>query len=257
MTRGRRPSINEDRIFTAPTAVIVLDGATQPDSSDHDGGWLAETIGRAVQTALTPPSGTVMPDPGPDLQQVLAHAIKRTTDEYDLDPDHAPSTTVSIARWTHTVLDLLVLGDSPVVVFTRDGQHTMVTDERLSRVTAEIRKVEPRPDLHSLVTGQRKRRNKPDGYWIVETDPHAAMHAITKQWPIKQVAAILMTTDGVSNGVTRYRQPASWYEAFALAYRDPRLLVDLVHGVEASDPDRTRWPRTKIHDDKSVALIRF
>jgi hypothetical protein len=114
-----------------------------------------------------------MPDPGPDLQQVLAHAIKRTTDEYDLDPDHAPSTTVSIARWTHTVLDLLVLGDSPVVVFTRDGQHTMVTDERLSRVTAEIRKVEPRPDLHSLVTGQRKRRNKPDGCWIVETDPHA------------------------------------------------------------------------------------
>ena len=61
--RGRLPSVNEDRIFTAPTAVIVLDGATQPDSSEHDGGWMAETIGRAVQAALTPASGTVVPEP--------------------------------------------------------------------------------------------------------------------------------------------------------------------------------------------------
>jgi hypothetical protein len=257
VTRGRRPSVNEDRVFTTTTAVIILDGATQPDSSDHDGGWMADTIGRAVKTALTPPSGVVVPDPGPDLREVVAQAIKRTTNKHELHPDHAPSTTVSIARWTHATLDLLVLGDSPVVVFTRDGQHAVVTDERLSQVTAAIREAGPPPDLRSLVAGQRKRRNKPDGYWIVETDPQAAMRAITRQWPIDTVAAVLMTTDGVSNGVTKYRRPASWNEALALARRDPRLLIDIVHNVEASDVDRTRWPRTKVHDDKSVALIEF
>jgi len=197
-----------------------------------------------------------MPDPGPDLQEVLAQAIKRTNDEHDPVPDHAPSTTISIARWTRTTLDLLVLGDSPIVVFTRDG-HTVVTDERLSLVTAEIRTAGPPPNLRDLVAGQRKRRNKPDGYWIVETDPQAAMQAITRQWPIHHVMAVLMITDGVSNGITRYQRPANWDEALALADRDPRLLVDLVHSVEASDPDRTRWPRTKVHDDKSIALIRF
>ena len=218
---------------------------------------MAETIGRAVQAALTPASGTVQTDPGPDLKEVLAQAIERTTDEHDLDPNHAPSTTISIARWTHATLDLLILGDSPVVVFTRDGRHAVVTDERLSQVTAVIREAGPPPDLHSLVAGQRKRRNKPDGYWIAETDPHAATHAINRQWPIEHVAAVLMTTDGVSNGVTRYQRPANWDEALALAERNPRLLVDLVHNTEASDPDRTRWPRMKVHDDKSVALIKF
>jgi hypothetical protein len=34
----------EDRIFTTENAVIVLDGAAQPEHAIRDGGWLADTL---------------------------------------------------------------------------------------------------------------------------------------------------------------------------------------------------------------------
>jgi hypothetical protein len=40
-----------------------------------------------------------------------------------------------------------------------------------------------------------------------------------------------------------------------MAQTDPAELVDLVHQVELSDPNASRWPRTKCHDDKALAVI--
>jgi hypothetical protein len=102
------------------------------------------------------------------------------------------------------------LVDSPVVMFTRDGKHALVADDRLRCVTAKIKQTGDTPDLRLLAAGQQLRRNKPGGYWIVATDPKAAQHAITRQWPINEVVAVLMTTDGLSDGVTYYRRRPPW-----------------------------------------------
>src|SRR3954447_17661308 len=83
-----RPS--EDRIFTTENAVIVLDGASQPDYSEHDGGWLAETLGEELVRRL---SGTE-----DDLGRILANGIATIAERYDLLPGRAPSTTVAIVR---------------------------------------------------------------------------------------------------------------------------------------------------------------
>jgi hypothetical protein len=34
-------------------------------------------------------------------------------------------------------------------------------------------------------------------------------------------------------------------------------VVDLVHDAEAADGDRRRWPRSKRHDGKALAVLRF
>lgn len=248
-TRGSQPSLNEDRIFTTPTAVVVLDGASQPDPTTYDGGWIADTIGRALQAE----SSTA---PYNDLQAMLANVVRRFADQYQL-PREAPSTTIAVVRWTRTRLDVLVLGDSPVAVFTRDNLHTLVTDDRLAKVTTSIRETGGAPDFRSLAAAQRTYRNRPDGYWIVEADPNAAQQAVTARWPLDQVIAVLVTTDGVSRGIALYGVPANWDEALALATHSPDALIQAVHNVEKSDPERVRWPRVKVHDDKSVALIRF
>ena len=64
-------------------------------------------------------------------------------------------------------------------------------------------------------------------------------------------------TDGVANGVDRYQVPDDWRLAAEMARQDPANLVDAVHLAEESDPDGTRWPRTKRHDDKAIVLVEF
>lgn len=249
---GSRPS--EDRVVTTPYAVAVLDGASQPDPTERDGGWLAGTLARELGTRL---------DGDTDPAALLAGAIASVATRYGIVPGTGPSTTVALVRWSADVLDVLVLGDSPVVVYLRDGTVAPVRDGRLAALTSDDRPATPgfaTDRLDAWRVGheeQRRLRNRPDGYWIAEADPAAAHHAVRASWPLREVAAVLAMTDGVSEGVEHYRVPPDWRAALALARLDPARLVDAVHRAEDSDPDGVRWPRGKRHDDKAVALVEF
>jgi hypothetical protein len=104
---------------------------------------------------------------------------------------------------------------------------------------------------------QRQLRNRAEGYWIAEADPEAAYNAVCASWPVEQLVAVLAMTDGVSAGVDDYGTPADWSAALDMAAVAPTNLIDAVHQAEESDPDGVRWPRSKRHDDKAVALVRF
>lgn len=249
---GGRPS--EDRVVTARYAVAVLDGASQPDPTERDGGWLAGALAGELATRL---------DRDGDAATLLAGAIEGVATRYGIVPGTGPSTTVAIVRWVGAVLDVLVLGDSPVVVFLRDGTVAPVRDGRLATVTSDDRPAVPgfgtdRLDAWRVGHEEQLRlRNQPDGYWIAEADPAAAYQAVRASWPLSEVAAVLAMTDGVSEGVEHYRVPPDWPQALALARVDPVRLVEAVHRAEESDPDGVRWPRSKRHDDKAVALVEF
>jgi protein phosphatase 2C-like protein len=251
--KGSRPS--EDRIFTTEHAVIVLDGASQPDPSDHDGGWLADQLGTDLAARLRA-------EPAADLPAALAQSIQRVVEAHDLRPGDSPSTTVAVVRWDTRRVDVLVLCDSLVIVSDRRGQLHEVRDDRLAAVTAGVGRPNgfnaDSPDAwRALVAGQRRQRNRPGGYWVAEADPGAAHHAVTASWPKGEVAVVLAMTDGVSKGVERYGVPPDWAAAVELAADEPGRLVDTIHDAEASDPHGERWPRSKRHDDKALAVIRF
>lgn len=249
---GHRPS--QDRIFTPPNAVIVLDGASQPAPSARDGGWIADQIGRQLRSRLTT-------EPEADLRTAVADAITATADTYNLHAGESPSTTVSIVRWNHDTLDVLVLCDSPVIVIDRSDTVHEIRDDRLRTVNDQLDRptgfADNRSAWHHFLAQQRQHRNVPDGYWVAETDPVAAHHAVTETWPITDVAAVLAVTDGVSKGPDTYGVPATWLDAYQLAVQDPAALVDLVHDAERNDPDGRRWPRSKRHDDKALGVVRF
>jgi hypothetical protein len=252
-SNGTHPS--EDRIFTTRNAVIVLDGASQPDPSLRDGGWLADQLGTNLANHLRH-------EPGADLARALADSIRRVAEGHHLQPGESPSTTVAIVRWDASTVHVLVLCDSPVIVADRRGRVHQVRDDRLATVTAALDRPNrfnaEAPDAwRSLVGGQRRERNRPGGYWVAEADPEAAHHAVTASWPADEVAVILAMTDGVSVGVDRYGIPPDWATAVELASDHPARLVDAIHDAEAGDPLGERWPRSKQHDDKALAVLRF
>lgn len=239
-------------------AVIMLDGASQPEPSDHDGGWYAEVLGSMLCQELSS-------KPDVDLPELLAAAIAAIAAQYGLQPGNSPSSTVSILRWSSHA-DVLVLGDSPVVALTSDGRVQQVRDDRLRHVgRSERKRLANAAGFNSdhpqrwrrLVDAERTMRNQPGGYWIAEATPDAAAHAHSAQWDLQDLAAVLLMTDGVSAGVDRYGLLTHWQEAFAVARPNPSRLVDMVHCAETDDPNGSRWRRSKRHDDKAIALVDF
>ena len=251
----------EDRVVRLPHAVVLADGATSLRDDELSGGWYAEHLCAALAERLTA-------HPDGDLKQLLADAIAALVDEYGLVAGAAPSSTVSVLRWSEDVVDGLVLADSPVVVFTDVGPH-LLADERLAGVAVpgggyrqRLREGGGYGPEHAAAlraSGARtsKLRNVEGGFWVAEADPAAADHAHTGSWPRDHVTAALMATDGMSCGVDDYHI-FDWPQVLAHATATgPAAVLAMVRAAEVTDPDGTRWPRPKRHDDKTLVLLRF
>ncbi|MEU4444252.1 hypothetical protein AB0K14_18355 [Actinosynnema sp. NPDC050801] len=230
--RDGLPRPTEDRIVRLPNAVVLLDGATSPTPRARDGGWHS----RHLAGELTALDG--------DLADDLAAAIGRLAAEHGLVPGHSPSSTVAITRWTDTDVDVLVLADSPVVVFTDAGAE-VVADTRLRDLRGEVERI-------------TDWRNREHGWWVAEADPAAAHRAVRASWPRDRVRAVVMATDGVSCGVDDYGLFADWSTVLHITSENgPEAVLDEIRVAEEGDPDRTKWPRAKVHDDQALAVIRF
>ena len=250
LSAGHRPS--EDRIFVTPNAVIVLDGATQSFALERDGAWIAQELGQRLADGLEA-------DPAQPLSPLLEACLSDLVDTYQLVPGEAPSATVAMVRLNGDVVDVLVLCDSPVVVLYADGTVHEIRDDRLADTVASIGRPAGLADMTdprwiTAATSFEQLRNHPDGFWCASATPEAARHAIEWHHPAAEIDTILAMTDGASAGVDEYGIPPTWHEAIQLAAADPAGLLALVHNTEASDPDATRWPRTKCHDDKAIAV---
>jgi Protein phosphatase 2C len=255
---------SDDRICTAQDAVVVLDGVTGSDSGQLTAGQYAGKLGSSIAQTLTPGRGA-------DLRSVLEQAIAAVVSEAGLEPGNSPSSTVAIAEWGGEFINALVLGDTVIVVFGADGGIEVVTDGRHAHVVARLRTDQRRMhgrredcigEVKEMIRATRAAKqelmNRPGGYWIAEAAPEAGRRAVVRSWPAQSVSALMVATDGVTCGPEQYGIPPSWPAALHVALCDgPEELLRLIHDAEAADPDGTRWPRSKVHDDKAVALAVF
>jgi hypothetical protein len=255
---------SEDRVYVGGNCVVVLDGVSALRPDGPRSGWYPETLGEAItETLAKRPSG--------ELRDVVAQAIAGVAVRHQLIPGEAPSSTVAIARWSDSHLRGLVLGDSPIVVYGKDGGVDVFRDARHDAVVAELRRAQAREngmqgrdtdEVQALIRATRpaklQRMNRDGGYWIAEASPLAGHRALMRRWPIDDLAAVLLVTDGVSCGVDDYAVPPSWPAALDLVLSDGlEDLLRSVHKAEAGDPNARRWPRGKRHDDKAAALLLF
>ena len=244
---------SEDRIFVTDTAIIILDGASQTIPLDRSGGWMAQQLGSQLAKEL----GDETND---DLRLILKRSIKAVVDEFNLVPGQAPSTTVSIVRRRANLIDLLVLCDSPIVYQATTGAVAQVRDDRLAHTAARIpHPTGPKdpndPSWLQWINDFETYRNHPDGFWVASATPQAADFSIVETIPSAEISTILAMTDGVSTGVDIYRRPESWPHAIRVARDRPDNLVEIIHRAELDDPDCIAWPRSKQHDDKSLAVL--
>lgn len=253
---------NADRVFVTDNAVIVLDGATAFEPVDVDPGTYAETLGASIADHL-------QYIPGADLSDAVAEAIRHTTAKLRLNDDASPSSTVTILRARREAVDLYALGDSPIHYGVDRTVHRFADDRLAALPLAERRQYiealqsgggygeKHRARLGYLQRAQRALRNRAHGYWIAETDPVAAYHALTAEVPTSRITWAVLATDGAADFIEHHGMP-EWPDVAQLS-REPLtgLLYQLHAWEETCDPDGQQLPRAKRHDDKTFAVIRL
>lgn len=175
---------------------------------------------------------------------------------------------MAIARWGSETLEVYALGDSPAVIYPKDDEPIVVYDDRLDHVgvaerdayRGHLRSGGGYGDrLSSLVAelqlAERKGRNRPDGYWIAESDPSAGAEAARASRPLPSVETVLLMSDGAAALVLEY-QLLGWADVLRkVRAHGPDAAFRALHDVELSDQDGVRWPRAKCHDDKSLIMV--
>ncbi|BEK84764.1 protein phosphatase 2C domain-containing protein [Nocardia seriolae] len=254
---------NEDRLVITAEMVIILDGATTYGIQNKiSGGTFAERLG-AVLVRIA--------DESASLSALLEVALQYVISDLELpiESPNAPSSTIAIVRKRRGTLDFLVLGDSTIVLGYRDGAVETICDERLEQLgLVQSRKYRSRlqqgggyDDRHreilaELQQEQRRRRNRPGGYWIASTAPEAAQHAIIAARPVADIAWVALATDGVTDLIDALK--VDWQEIGSMDSAKLSALLARIHRWEYEvDPDGILVPRSKRHDDKAIAVVRL
>lgn len=258
VTTAQLPRFNasDDKIFTVPNAVIVLDGASAFRPVPVPASVYAADLGQRIADNLT-----AEPDAG--LRAVVRTAIEETAHGLKLEPGNAPSSTVTILRRKNGQVDVFALGDSVAVLPRRT-----VTDQRIDDLDLDPRRTylqrlasgtgydeTHRALLHELQTQQAARRNTEGGYWIAEADPCAADHAVIYTSPADEIPWAVLATDGAYNVMTHLGLD-DWPKVSRSDSAQLAAILEQCQSWEDEvDPDAVALPRAKQHDDKAIAAV--
>ncbi|HTN98214.1 MAG TPA: protein phosphatase 2C domain-containing protein [Nordella sp.] len=159
------------------------------------------------------------------------------------------------------------LGDCRLLAADGKGFHRIVdfpNDDFDHWVTAEAmrRRAAGMTDLKEIARAMqpalftdRRRRNRPGGYGVIEAD--RACLAFAEYLELDDPSAVLLTSDGFFRLVDCYRQ-ISEADLLARATRDGEIarLHEMMRKLEDGDPDCVAYPRFKPKDDATaIALI--
>lgn len=234
---GNNGRANEDYAVCGPGWAMILDGATAPDGVDsgcvHDVPWLVRHLAANMTRQLALDDGLPLPE-------ILASAIRSTCEAHagtcDLANPDSPSSTAAIIRARGDVLDFLVLGDSPVILW-RGREAMPVIDDRLDHLPGG------RPYSLELV---RRERNAPGGFWVASTHVQSAYEAISGS--AEGITEAAMLTDGVTRLTESYGW--TWADVLAVLRHEggPSGLIRRVRQAEEMSPPE----RGKCHDDATA-----
>ncbi|MFG3618058.1 PP2C family serine/threonine-protein phosphatase [Nocardia sp. NPDC047654] len=252
---------DEDRVAVTGSSVVVLDGASSFSADGKAAGAYVDVLSRELVRRLQ--------DDRAELPTILSSAIATTAARLSLQPGSAPSSTVAIFRVNEHNIEILILGDSMAVIGVNDGNYEVVVDERLTELNLPESKLyrsrlqagRGYDDTHhailaALQRAERFYRNTEGGYWIAEADPAAANHSLTGSYPRKSAGWAILATDGAAEPLAAMGIP--WPEVAQMNEGAlSNLLVRCREWESVEDPDGRLCPRSKRHDDKSIAVIRF
>jgi hypothetical protein len=117
-----------------------------------------------------------------------------------------------------------VLGDCAIVVKSRNGGLLRIDDPRMAEFDAGVlREIVDRmregasfdqalSDAIPQLRVNRAKANREDTYWIVGNDEHVADELVSRIYPLEEVHAVLVCTDGFARIVEVFHAPSDYLD---------------------------------------------
>ena len=265
----------EDAVGATGFGAWVIDGATSLSGvrfSDlpTDAMWAAGKWDQLLRRRLQQPRS--------DITSILEEGIGEITTELttlarragaELTPLDFPSCCLSAVWIGAGCLHGYTIGDSAIALLGKHDDVQIFYDARVDAfdhiaITAYADKLQrglppaaARAEIRDILIANRKRKNMPDGYWILDSSPEAIPHGITFTLPLGSIQTILLCTDGLLQAIDFFNLYPDLHTMAAALLKPPkRALLDLYRqsaDVATADPDCRQFPRLKRIDD--VAAI--
>ncbi len=250
---------NEDFVIASTDLAVVVDGAGIPFGGCHHGvAWYARQLGARTLAVL-------VASPDMPLTEGLAAGITDVAalhqDTCDLTHPGTPCAAVGILRIGPETVDTLALSDVSIVV-DLDSGPAITCDLSIEEISGtepdavaglQFGTAAHTSALEALVSRQTSTRNRPNGWWVAAATPDAARYAHTASYPRSAVLRACAFTDGATRPVDQM-SIYEWPTYLDLLDKlGPAGLIAHVRSIEVGDPDGKQYPRTKRHDDASVA----
>lgn len=180
------------------------------------------------------------------------------------DPLNRFACTVAAVQLTDGVASLLQSSDTLIITEDRSGNVTLplgYTDGDLAimkkwRLLADAGHKNIRALVDDDVKSLRRTANKT--YGVLNGDPAVHGFLRTAALPLRDIASILIISDGMFIPKEDPGEEEDWGEHLRLC-KESGLdgLLRHVRSLENTDPSLTRYPRYKLHDDATGIFVRF
>lgn len=256
-------AVSEDCWGSVEKAAWVIDGATGTGNelrlgAHSDAAWVAAVTSEVLREQLSQ---------GRALRRSLYSAARRIASELR---EHGskpgpltPCASLAAIRISHHQLQYLVLGDCTIAHLGEERRHLrVITDDRGQGLERELatqvrQELGSSDELFALsreqVARQRQRRvNRPDGYYVLNGDLHAAAQAKTGHIAVAPGDRLLVCSDG-------------FWRLFLLTAIKPEEIIrdrvaldgwlQVLREAEEADLDGHVLPRLKRHDDATAVVV--
>lgn len=253
--------MNQDYYAYGDTYALVLDGASSflSEQTSIDAATYVKALGESLAAQLEYCEVEEIPE-------VVATAIEEVVKKYELVEESSPNSTIVIVKWNQNEVVTYVLGDSSCLIIEKDGYFTEITDNRMNKFGESVRKNYRerlslgfgfdechKKLLRKLQRTQKKFRNTNQGYWIAGTSPKAASFGLFYMIGLPNTMFLILATDGGMNAL----RSDELISLDKLRHVDLKKTLQRQHERETKDSNGKRYPRSKIHDDKTLILIDF
>ena len=270
----RGNAVNEDFVACSDHFGVLLDGASGlsrqrlfANEAPTDARWLSETVG--AETVRLLKAGANCLDAAHGAYELAAHryVTKLAASNVAPDPLLAPSATLAMARLAEREVELLWMGDSPLVVVLRDRIDVLLDpeiralDAKAFDRAEELRRLpgnegKPARELvRDMLAHHRSLRNQPDGYRIFDPLEGDPARGGTRRFDRADVIAVLGMSDGMMAAFDTYGMRELDTFCRAATLQSTESLVSDMRTLERTDGKLERYPRFKMSDDASLFCL--
>lgn len=261
----------EDLANATDAGAWVLDGASGAEragvtDAPTDGRWFVEELDAHLASSLS--AAASLPEVVREGLEVVASDYRSLEGSQETDIVHHPLAAASLVRFDDGYVEYLLSADCSLAVRRPDGTvETVLGDgpRKLDqRVVDEIQRRKAADGLthaaakratRELIVKNRRKLNRPGGYWALSFDERAVDHARGSTLSTADVDAIALFSDGFERVMEQYNALA--YETLFETVREdgPEPLFNELRRIEREDEACEMYPRIKPRDDAALLVI--